>query len=81
MSKSSTIAKPDLMTWPSRSVEVGRQAGPTFDATDHDEIRSRIENLSKDLFKQDGTVEALACRWSEQGTYYIHFLIQSLIST
>jgi len=41
------------------------------DLVDYEAIRNSIDGIANKLFKQDGTVELLVCRWSEKGGHIL----------
>jgi hypothetical protein len=59
----------NVPTWPCcRAAAARSTTKTTVNLVDYVGVRTAIDDISSKLFKQDGTVELLACRWSEKGT-------------
>ena len=60
----------EMQTWPCRKTETGGSTTKnTMNTVDYGGVGTAIDSIANKLFKQDGTVELLACRWGESGTY------------
>lgn len=58
----------ELPVWP-RVTDRATSAVPT--PVDYQSIKARLDDVAGRLFKQDGTVEVMACHWSKHRRYTI----------